>query len=48
MQDSCIEGMKVSEEAIARADTRNVSFDECDWTAQASPDYEPTMEMEGM
>ena len=36
LQSSCIEGMKVSEEAISRADTRNVSFDEADWIAQAS------------
>ena len=43
-----MEGAKVSEEAIFRADARNVSFDEADWIAQASPDYEPTMEMGGM
>lgn len=48
LQDSCMEGMKVSEEAIARADTRNASFDEADWIAQVSPDDEPTMEMGGM
>ena len=48
LQDSCIEGMQISEEAIAKADIRNVSFDEHDWLAQASPDYEPTMQMGGM
>ena len=48
LQDSCIEGMKVSEEALARANTRNVSFSERDWIAQDSPDYEPMIEMGGM
>ena len=48
LKDSCMEGTKVSEAAIARADTRNVSFDETDWIAQVRPDYEPTMEMRGM
>ena len=48
IQDSCIEGMEVAEEVIIKADTRNVSFDEHEWIAQASPDYEPTMEMGGM
>ena len=48
LQDSCIEGMKVSEEVLSKADTRNTSFDGRDWFAQASPDYEPTMEMGGM
>ena len=48
IQDSCIEGIEVAEEVITKADARNVSFDERDWIAQASPDYEPTMEMGGM
>ena len=48
LQDSCIEGIEVAEEVITKADTRNVSFNEHDWIAQASPDYELTMEMGGM
>ena len=45
---SCLEGMEAPREAVAQANTQDVSYDAGDWFAQASPDYEPTMEMGGM
>ena len=48
LRGSCLEGMTVEAGVLEQADTRNVSFHECDWIEEAVSAKKPAMEMGGM
>lgn len=45
---SCVDGIRVEDDVLTQANTKNVSFSECAWIEEATPGNEPIPEMGGI